>query len=203
MSDLNYTDTIVWTKYKPKIPATIRYDTEQKTIRSWNPFKNSLSAAIMSGLEILPITPNTSILYVTDSTQPLQYLHLQDITKNQTNITVFQSKSTLPSFQSDNIVVINDLQQLEKSNLKFEIIFIDDKEFDIKNIMSITKNHLIGNGILIIRLSKESVDILKSKLSILKDFFYILQDINIENYFHKEIIIFAKTLSSKKNRIII
>ena len=162
MSDLNYTDTIVWTKYKPKIPATIRYDTEQKTIRSWNPFKNSLSAAIMSGLEILPITPNTSILYVTDSTQPLQYLHLQDITKNQTNITVFQSKSTLPSFQSDNIVVINDLQQLEKSNLKFEIIFIDDKEFDIKNIMSITKNHLIGNGILIIRLSKESVDILKS-----------------------------------------
>jgi len=157
----------------------------------------------MSGLEILPITPNTSILYVTDSTQPLQYLHLQDITKNQTNITVFQSKSTLPSFQSDNIVVINDLQQLEKSNLKFEIIFIDDKEFDIKNIMSITKNHLIGNGILIIRLSKESVDVLKSKLSMLKDFFYILQDINIENYFHKEIIIFAKTLSSKKNRIII
>ena len=69
--------------------------------------------------------------------------------------------------------------------------------------MSITKNHLIGNGILIIRLSKESVDILKSKLSILKDFFYILQDINIGNYFHKEIIIFAKTLSSKKNRIII
>ena len=78
-----------------KTPSTKRFDYNEIEInnpsknyfRYWNPFKSTLSAAILCGLEIIPINKNSSLLYVGDISNESS-LNLLDLVENKQKISV-------------------------------------------------------------------------------------------------------------------
>ena len=54
-------------------------------LRRWDPFEDTLSAAIMSGLEIIPINNSTNILYIGKINKERQLNYL-DLVENKQNV---------------------------------------------------------------------------------------------------------------------
>lgn len=211
MSKLENNEIIVWLECKPKIPATIKFcdfssnsnlkKIEQKKLRPWNPFQNSLSAAIICGLEFLPITEKTqNILYVQNS-KNTKFEHFLDLSKNNATITILGKQDDNNQSQNmKNFEFVNNLQNSIHLQNKFDLIFIDDKNFHIDEIMSTIIPLLNNDGFLLITLSKESNIVLSNSLKKLKESFFLLQEINIENYFDDEIFVVARLNNHKKNK---
>ena len=66
------------------IPLTKKYNSNDN-FRNWDPFQSSLSAAILCGLEIIPINNTSSLLYI-GPLQPSESLNLLDLVENNRKI---------------------------------------------------------------------------------------------------------------------
>jgi len=213
VNKLEHNKIVVWTKDKPKIPATmIHFDlssnsnlkkTAQKKSRPWNPFQNSLSAAIICGLEFLPISEKTrNILYVNNS-KNTKLEHFLDLTKNNAMITILRKQENNNELLNmKNLEFVNNLQNSNHLKNKFDLIFIDDKNFHLDESMSTVISSLKNDGFLFITLSKESNELLSNSLKKLSESFFLLQEINIENYFDDQIFIVARLDNIKKNKLL-
>ena len=79
-----------------RTPSTKRFDYNEIEInnspknyfRYWNPFKSTLSAAILCGLEIVPINKNSPLLYIGDISNESS-LNLLDLVENKQKIFCF------------------------------------------------------------------------------------------------------------------
>ena len=69
---MKFNEIVKWKTSIGDFPCTRKFDSDnlpvddssKKHLRVWNSFKSTLSAAIICGLEIMPINKTTNILYI-------------------------------------------------------------------------------------------------------------------------------------------
>jgi len=188
---------IEWTKTKTAIPATKKFDSnemyndslEQEVLRVWDPFENTLSAAIMSGLEIIPINSTTNILYIGKIGKESQ-LNLLDLVENKQKNFILNDDSNSENYKFNNFEKINNIENIRGT--LFSIIYIDDDKIPINNIIKILNDFLNKFGYIVIVLSRSIKSKFTDLFKKLSQQYHILQEVNIENYFpEKSLIIFS------------
>ena len=174
---------------KENTPYTkkFNYSTNNKnSFRIWNPFKNTLSAAVVCGLELIPINRNSSLLCIGDL-EPNSYLNLLDLVENKQKIFCL-TKISSSIFKQENLFQLDNLNEIKT---KFSVIYIDNYEYSYEFIQNITKSFLNSDGYLLIPLLKSSInfdDIFKK----LTHDFQIIQELNIEAYFRNMSLLVCK-----------
>jgi fibrillarin-like rRNA methylase len=178
---------------KENIPHTKKFtysENNENSFRMWNPFKSTLSAGIICGLELIPINKNSSLLCIGDL-HPDSYLNLLDLVENNQKICCI-TKSSSSVFEQENLSQFNDLSEIKN---KFSVIYMNNHDYSYESIQKTTKSFLNNNGYLLITLSKSSInfdDIFKK----LTHDFQIIQELNIESYFRNKSLLVCKLIDS-------
>jgi len=178
---------------KENVPYTKKFshsENNENSFRMWNPFESTLSAAIICGLEFIPINKNSSLLCMGDL-EPNSYLNLLDLVENKQKIFCI-TKSSSSIFEQENLSQFDDLSGIKN---KFSVIYINNHDYSYESIQKITKSFLNSNGYLLITLSKSSInfdDIFKK----LTYDFQIIQELNIESYFRNTSLLVCKLIDS-------
>ncbi len=174
---------------KKNTPYTKKFnysETTKNSFRLWNPFKNTLSAAIVCGLELIPINSNSSLLCIGDL-EPNSYLNLLDLVENKQKIFCL-TKISSSIFQQKNLFQFNNLNEIKT---KFSVIYIDNYEYSYESIQNITKSLLNNDGYLFISLLKSSKNFDNIFKKLTHDF-QIIQELNIESYFRNTSLLLCK-----------
>tara|TARA_Y100000996_G_scaffold359334_1_gene301364 strand:+ start:3040 stop:3648 length:609 start_codon:yes stop_codon:yes gene_type:complete len=195
---MGFNETIGWIQNKGIIPGTKKFGSNEKQdekfshiqkLRMWDPFENTLSAGIMSGLEIIPINDTTNILYIGKISKNNQ-LNLLDLVKNKQKNFIFNKDFKSENIQMNNFEQINNLEQI--IGKLFSIIYIDDDMISINDTIKILNEFLNKSGYVIIVLSRLSKNKFNDSFNKLSEHYRIVQEVNIENYFPKKsLIIFS------------
>lgn len=178
---------------KENIPHTKKFtysENNENSFRMWSPFKSTLSAGIICGLELIPINKNSSLLCIGDL-HPDSYLNLLDLVENNQKICCI-TKSSSSVFEQENLSQFNDLSEIKN---KFSVIYMNNHDYSYESIQKTTKSFLNNNGYLLITLSKSSInfdDIFKK----LTHDFQIIQELNIESYFRNKSLLVCKLIDS-------
>ena len=178
---------------KENIPHTKKFtysENNENSFRMWNPFKSTLSAGIICGLELIPINKNSSLLCIGDL-HPDSYINLLDLVENNQKICCI-TKSSSSVFEQENLSQFNDLSEIKN---KFSVIYMNNHDYSYESIQKTTKSFLNNNGYLLITLSKSSInfdDIFKK----LTHDFQIIQELNIESYFRNKSLLVCKLIDS-------
>jgi len=180
---INYEFSKEYTPYTKKFDYS---ENNKNSFRIWDPFKNILSAAVVCGLELIPINRNSSLLCIGDL-EPNSYLNLLDLVENKQKIFCL-TKTSSSIFQLKNLFQFNNLNE---TKTKFSVIYIDNYEYLYEFIQNITKSFLNSGGYLFIPLLKSSInfDDMFEKLS---HDFQIIQELNIELYFKNTSLLVCK-----------
>ena len=174
---------------KENTPYTKKFnysENNKKSFQIWNPFKNTLSAAVACGLELIPINRNSSLLCIGDL-EPNSYLNLLDLVENKQKIFCL-TKLFSSIFQQENLFQFDNLNKIET---KFDVIYIDNYEYSYEFIQNIKKSFLNTGGYLLVPLLRSSInfdDIFKK----LSHDFQIIQEVNIELYFKSTSLLICK-----------
>ena len=180
---INYEFSKEYTPYTKKFNYS---QNNKNSFQIWNPFENTLSAAVACGLELIPINRNSSLLCIGDL-EPNSYLNLLDLVENKQKIFCL-TKLSSSIFQQENLFQFDNLNKIET---KFDVIYIDNYEYSYEFIQNIKKSFLNSNGYLLIPLLRSSInfnDIFKK----LSHDFQIIQELNIELYFRNTSLLVCK-----------
>lgn len=185
---------IGWIEKKGMIPATKKFDIDEKQererLRKWDPFESTLSAAIIAGLEIIPINDATNILYVGEIGKEGR-LNLLDLVKNKQKNFILNKESILQDSEFTNLENINNLEQI-KGKL-FSVVYINEITIPVDDIIEISKEFLDELGYLIVILSRLSKKKFHDSFNKLSEHFRVIQEVNIENHFRDTtLIVFSK-----------
>ena len=181
---INYEFSKEYTPYTKKFDHS---ENNRNSFRKWNPFKNTLSAAVACGLELIPINKNTSLLCI-GNLEPNSYLNLLDLVENKQKIFCL-TKISSSIFQQKNLFQFDNLNE---SITKFSVIYIDKYEYSYESIQNITKSFLNSGGYLLITLLKSSINF-DSIFKKLTHDFQIIQEVNIESYFRNTSLLVCKS----------
>ena len=174
---------------KENYPNTKKFnysENNENPFRIWNPFKNTLSAAVACGLELIPINRNSSLLCIGDL-EPNSYLNLLDLVENKQEIICLTKKHS-SVFQQKNL---SQFDNIDESITKYSVIYIDNYEYSYESIKNIAKS-LGSGGYLLITLLKSSInfnDIFKK----LTHDFQIIQEVSIEPFFKNTSVLLCKS----------
>jgi fibrillarin-like rRNA methylase len=181
---INYEFSKEYTPYTKKFDYS---ENNKNSFRIWDPFENTLSAAVVCGLELIPINRNSSLLCIGDL-EPNSYLNLLDLVENKQKIFCL-TKTSSSIFQQENLFQFDNLDEIKT---KFSVIYVNNYEYTYEFIQNITKLFLKSDGYLLIPLSKSSInfdDIFKK----LSHDFQIIQEVNIESYFRNTSLLVCKS----------
>ena len=162
-------------------------ENNEDSFRIWNPFKNTLSAAVACGLELIPINRNSSLLCIGDL-EPNSYLNLLDLVENKQEIFCLTKKYS-SIFQQKNL---SQFDNIDESITKYSVIYIDNYEYSYESIKNITKSFLDSGGYLLITLLKSSINFNGIFKKLTHDF-RIIQEVNIESYFRNTSLLVCKS----------
>ena len=176
--------------FKEYTPSTKKFnysENNENSFRIWDPFENTLSAAVVCGLELIPINKNSSLLCIGDL-EPNSYLNLLDLVENKQKIFCL-TKTSSSIFQQENLFQFDNFDGIKT---KFSVIYVNNYEYTYEFIQNITKSFLNSGGYLLIPLLKSSInfdDIFKK----LSHDFQIIQEANIELYFRNTSLLVCKS----------
>ena len=167
-------------------------------LRSWNPIHCTLSSAILSGLEILPVIKGTNILYI-GKNDGITVSHLSDIIEKTGKIIFLRKNNSLKIDNlkyRKNVIIENNLDELIKtSRNNFDTIFIDTFENTQQNfIFEICNNFLKSTGFLMILLP--NLDKMKTQIMI-NDYrknLNIIQNIELGSYQKNQLLLIAQSI---------
>ena len=133
---MNFNSIINYKVNRNQFPSTKKFDSNKinnimDSFRSWNPFESSLSAAIISGLEIIPINKTSSLLYIGHLNYDVS-LNLLDLVENNPNCSVKTIKSV-----ALNILFIKAIEVFlkdESNNIDSTVRYLDKYLKDIEDI---------------------------------------------------------------------
>ena len=149
-----------------------------------------MSAAIIAGLEIIPINDATNILYVGEIGKEGR-LNLLDLVKNKQKNFILNKESILQDSEFTNLENINNLEQI-KGKL-FSVVYINEITIPVDDIIEISKEFLDELGYLIVILSRLSKKKFHDSFNKLSEHFRVIQEVNIENHFRDTtLIVFSK-----------
>ncbi|MBL76660.1 MAG: hypothetical protein CL763_07040 [Chloroflexi bacterium] len=158
-----------------------------KNFRIWNPFQSSLSAAILCGLEVIPINKNSLLLYI-GKIDPNTSLNLLDLVENNEKIFFFP-KNQIQFPNEENLIKINNFDEIK--NNKFSVIYIHDSDYSYESIIDIVNSFLLDSGYLIIHFLKSSKNS-KSFFDDISKIFEVIQEVNIESFFKNNSLLILK-----------
>lgn len=192
---MNFNSIINYKVNRNQFPSTKKFDSNKinnimDSFRSWNPFESSLSAAIISGLEIIPINKTSSLLYIGYLNYDVS-LNLLDLVENNQKIFCV-TKNRVQFTNQDNLIKINNFNKIK--NQKFTVIYLDYSNYSYESTIDITNSHLEKYGYLIIQFSKSSQNSNQLFDNFSKNF-EILQEVNIESFFRNKSLLLLKALN--------
>jgi len=180
-----------------KFPRTKKFEViqiEKKIVndsnhfRIWNPSKSSLSAAVICGLEIVPINRKTPLLYIGQFNYD-EFLNFLDLVENkQTIYYINENHNKLPHNQ--NLKQFKSINEIDTQ--KFDIIYIDNSEYCFESIKNITDSYLRKFGYLIIQFSKLSPNSIELFNALTKKF-EVIQEVNIESFFRNKSLLILRS----------
>ncbi len=183
-------------------------------LRSWDPFRSKLSAAILNRLKNFPFSKGSRCLYLGASTGTT-VSHVSDIVGSSGKIFAVEVASRVARELMENVVkyrknvvpIVADAKHPEKYTVVYgniEIVYCDvaqpdQTEIAIKNC----DEYLDKPGYLFLVVKASSIDALKSKQEVFEDQtrilehdnFDILQEIDLEPYDRNHAMILAKSRS--------
>ena len=205
---MKFNEIVKWKTSIGNFPCTRKFDSDnlpvddssKKHLRVWNSFKSTLSAAIICGLEVMPINKTTNILYIGTLNDDIK-LNFLDLVENNQEIIVLNENN--PKTNGDynptptrnaSIKYVNSLEQIQG---KFLVIYIDDVDFTLEKIANLSNQFLNNSGYLIISLKKSSREKFEKIFSNLSQSFQIIQELNIESYFRNKSLFLFKNRNVK------
>jgi len=201
--------SIFWVKVNGvKIPATKNLVLGKKLhkeklilndkfeLRSWDPYRSSLSAAIMNGLEILPLTHGFNVLYIGKDDE-ITISHLSDIIEQNGKLVCFMKNNISKIKNMDyrkNILLVNELEMINQmvSHL-FDIVYIDlYNEYRLTTSLELYGKFLKEGGFLIMLLPSQPRQTFKESIKIIRENFQLVQKINLANYYKDYTLVIAQ-----------
>ena len=165
---MQYNQIIKYNLNQNKFPLTKKFDSneindnkQEITFRSWDPSRSSLSAAVVCGLEIMPINETSSLLYIGKLDFP-ESLNLLDLVRSKKKI-FCMSETNLKLPKQENFVKINKLSEIQ--NQRFSVIYIDCSDYSSESLTEISNLYLKNSGYLLIqylKLTKTSDNLFKN-----------------------------------------
>lgn len=192
---MNFNSIINYKINRNQFPSTKKFDLNQinndtRNSRYWNPFESSLSAAIVSGLEIMPINKSSSLLYIGHLNYDIS-LNLLDLVENKQKI-IFITKNHAQFPNNENLIKINNFNKIKHQ--KFSVIYLDYSDYSYESTIDIADSYLEKYGYLIIQFLKSS----QTSNHLFNNFsknFEILQEVNIESFFRNKSLLVLKALN--------
>ncbi len=192
---MQYNQIIKYNLNQNKFPLTKKFDSneindnkQEITFRSWDPSRSSLSAAVVCGLEIMPINETSSLLYIGKLDFP-ESLNLLDLVRSKKKI-FCMSETNLKLPKQENFVKINKLSEIQ--NQRFSVIYIDCSDYSSESLTEISNFYLKNSGYLLIqylKLTKNSDNLFKN----ISKKFQVIQEVNIESFFKNKSLMLLKT----------
>lgn len=184
---------------------------KNEEFRAWDPFRSKLAAAIMNGLEVLPIVRKSKVLYLGVSTGTTAS-HVSDIVGRSGIVFCVEHASRVArdfldrvSAHRSNIVPI--LQDARNPKQYFsvygdvDVVYVDIAQPDQTEIAILNcKTFLKKGGYLMLVIKTRSIDVTKDPVQIIKSEikklsaeFEIIQEINLFPYDKDHAIVIAKS----------
>lgn len=164
--------------------------------RVWDPYQSKLGAAVTNGLEILPITKNSKILYL--DVQKTTISHISDIVGTNGIIYVVSNDENFLNLISKphNIIPITEDSQISS---KVDVVYSNIDNNDINYSISYCNRFLKKGGFLMmIAQTKnsltDSITLTQNYTKKLQSSYEIIQIVNLTPYYQNDGIIIAKYL---------
>ena len=178
--------------------------------RAWDPYRSKLGAAIMNGLQILPIVRKSRVLYLGVSTGTTAS-HVSDIVGPSGIVFCVEHASRVArefldrvaSFRSNIVPILQDARNPKEYFSVYgpvDVVYVDIAQPDQTEIAILNcKTFLKKNGYLMLVVKTRSIDVTKdpsqvmrSEVKKLSSNFEIVQEINLEPYEKDHGIIIAR-----------
>ena len=204
MKEINNTNWVFNKKKLSLITKSKKYDQNFSYVENdsffflWDPFSSKFGAAIFNGLEILPITSNSKILYITEFPNK-SLIHFSNLLNENGKILVFidTNSNTNKKFIRKipyNVKLIDEFDQITTDNEKnsFDVIIIDTKFLTKEKFNQIDKC-LKNNGFLFL---VEETNLILKQMNVLEENYFskysILQKINLADFFKNQTMIVSQ-----------
>ena len=178
--------------------------------RAWDPYRSKLGAAIMNGLQILPIVRKSRVLYLGVSTGTTAS-HVSDIVGPSGIVFCVEHASRVArefldrvaTFRSNIVPILQDARSPKEYFSVYgpvDVVYVDIAQPDQTEIAILNcKTFLKKNGYLMLVVKTRSIDVTKdpsqvmrSEVKKLSSNFEIVQEINLEPYEKDHGIIIAR-----------
>ncbi len=191
--------------YKEKL---VKIDDEE--FRTWDPYRSKLGAAIMNGLQILPIVRKSRVLYLGVSTGTTAS-HVSDIVGPSGIVFCVEHSSRVArefldrvaSYRSNMVPILQDARSPKEYFAVYgtiDVVYADIAQQDQTEIVILNcKTFLKKGGYLMLVVKTRSIDVTKDPSEVtrmeakkLKNDFDIVQEINLNPYEKDHSMIIAK-----------
>lgn len=168
--------------------------------RAWDPYRSKLAAAILNGLETLPIVRKSKVLYLGVSTGTTAS-HISDIVGQSGIVFCVEHSSRVArefidrvaSFRSNIVPILQDARSPKEYFSVYgpvDVVYVDIAQPDQTEIAILNcKTFLKKGGYIMLVIKTRSIDVTKAPSEImlseakkLKSNFEIVQEINLEPY---------------------
>jgi fibrillarin-like pre-rRNA processing protein len=221
----NEEDNIFWVKFEGEkrlatlnlVPGNqvyreklVKIDDEE--FRAWDPYRSKLGAAIMNGLQILPIIRKSKVLYLGVSTGTTAS-HVSDIVGPSGIVFCVEHSSRVArdflervaTFRSNVVPILQDARSPKEYFSVYgpvDVVYVDIAQPDQTEIAILNcKTYLKKGGYMMLVVKTRSIDVtrdpaqvIRSEIKKLSENFEVVQEINLEPYEGDHGMIIAKYL---------
>src|SRR5882762_333549 len=185
---------------------------KDEEFRAWDPFRSKLAAAIMNGLESLPIVRKSRVLYLGVSTGTTAS-HVSDIVGPNGIVFSVEHASRVArdfldrvaSFRSNIVPILQDARQPKEYFSVYgtiDVVYVDIAQPDQTEIAILNcKTYLKKGGYMMLVIKTRSIDVtqepaqvIRSEIKKLGPNFEIVQEINLDPYEKDHGMVIAKYL---------
>src|SRR5574338_383534 len=173
---------------------------KDEEFRAWDPFRSKLAAAIMNGLEVLPIVRKSKVLYLGVSTGTTAS-HVSDIVGPSGIVFCVEHSSRVArdflervaAFRSNVVPILQDARSPKEYFSVYgpvDVVYVDIAQPDQTEIAILNcKTYLKKGGYIMLVVKTRSIDVtrepsqvMRSEAKKLSTNFEIVQEINLEPY---------------------
>lgn len=194
--------------------SKLRVNKETAEFRFWDPFRSKLSAAILNGLNVFPLSNGTVCLYLGASTGTT-VSHISDIVGERGRIFAVELASRVARELLENVVryrtnilpIVGDARHPERYSAVYgdiSLVYCDIAQPDQTEIaVANCRRFLVPSGMLFLVVKASSINALKDKREVFDDQlrllrelrFEVLQKIDLEPYDRNHAMIVARMLA--------
>src|SRR3989344_8010847 len=174
----------------------------QHEFRIWSPYTSKLAAAIINGLEILPIMKNSKVLYVAPYND-ITTTHLSDIVGFDGQIVFITNLNKKSKFYNKSFTTRKNIKIIDLNNnnldIKVDVAYVDlVNSEEIEEAICFCKTHVKNNAYQILCLQTNLIKNINPNETVIKNRkifeanFEIIQEINLTDFFKNYSIVLGK-----------